>query len=93
MVVSYDVETTTRAGKRRLRQVGRACLAFGQRVQFSVFECRLSRENWVRLRSRLLSLYDPEKDSLRFYFLGEDDSRVEHHGAKPTEDVTGLLLA
>jgi CRISPR-associated protein Cas2 len=93
VVVSYDVETTTREGRRRLRKVGRACLDYGQRVQFSVFECCVSRENWVRLRSRLLSLYDVEHDSLRFYFLGEEPSgRVEHHGAKATKDLTGLLL-
>lgn len=94
VVVSYDVETKTREGRRRLRQVSRACVDYGQRVQFSVFECNVSRENWVRLRQRLLDLFDPAKDSLRFYFLGEDSSaRIEHHGTKEAIDVTGLLMA
>ena len=92
VVVSYDVETKTSAGRSRLRKVARACLDYGQRVQFSIFECNVSREHWARLRTRLLSLYDPNKDSLRFYFLGEDDSRIEHHGTKETVNLDGLLL-
>ena len=93
VVVSYDVDTTTKEGKRRLRKVGRACMDFGQRVQFSVFECVLSDEQWVRLKARLLALHDPKKDSLRFYHLGEDATRrIEHHGVKGTEDPRNLLL-
>ncbi len=91
--MSYDVDTTTKEGKARLRKVGRACLDFGQRVQFSVFECVVSDEQWVRLRSRLLALHDPKKDSLRFYHLGEEAAhRIEHHGIKGTEDPRNLLL-
>ena len=94
VVVSYDVETKTPAGKRRLRKVARACLDFGQRVQFSVFECNLRRQEWVVLRKRLLDAFDSGHDSLRFYFLGEEASeRIEHHGTKETTDPTGLLLA
>jgi CRISPR-associated protein Cas2 len=94
VVVSYDVETRTAAGKKRLRKVARACLDFGQRVQFSVFECNLGKQHWVVLRQRLLATFDPAKDSLRFYFLGEDPgSRIEHHGTKETTDMSGLLLA
>lgn len=93
VVVSYDVETTTKGGKVRLRKVGRACLDFGQRVQFSVFECVVTDEQWVRLRARLLSLYDPSADSLRFYHLGvEAGRRIEHHGVKGNEDPRNLLL-
>ena len=93
MVVSYDVDTTSKEGRTRLRKVGRACLDFGQRVQFSVFECLVSDEQWVRLRARLLALHDPARDSLRFYHLGEEaEQRVEHHGVKGSEDPRGLLL-
>jgi CRISPR-associated protein Cas2 len=93
IVVSYDVDTTTKEGRARLRKVGRACLDFGQRVQFSVFECLVSDEQWVRLRARLLGLHDGGRDSLRFYHLGEDaDRRVEHHGIKASDDPQGLLL-
>lgn len=93
VVVSYDVETTTKEGRVRLRKVGRACLDFGQRVQFSVFECTVNEEQWVRLRGRLLSLIDDKKDSLRFYNLGEESfRRIEHHGTKGTTDPQGVLL-
>ena len=93
VVVSYDVDTTTKEGKTRLRKVGRTCLDFGQRVQFSVFECVVNEQQWVRLRARLLALHDPGKDSLRFYHLGEEaDQRIEHHGTKPSNDPRNLLL-
>ena len=93
VVVSYDVDTTSKEGKARLRKVGRVCLDFGQRVQFSVFECVVSEEQWVRLRARLLALHDPKKDSLRFYHLGEEaERRIEHHGTKATDDPRNLLL-
>ena len=93
VVVSYDVDTTTKEGRRRLRKVGRACLDSGQRVQFSVFECTVNEEQWVRLRGRLLGLIDEKKDSLRFYNLGEESSRrIEHHGIKATMDPQGVLL-
>ena len=93
MVVSYDVDTTSKEGRTRLRKVGRACLDFGQRVQFSVFECLVSDEQWVRLRARLLALHEPTRDSLRFYHLGDvAERRVEHHGVKGSEDPTSLLI-
>ena len=94
MLVTYDVATTTAAGRRRLSKVAKACLDFGQRVQNSVFECQLDPEQWTRLRLRLLDLYEPEEDSLRFYHLGSNwQRRVEHHGAKPSLDLEGPLIA
>lgn len=94
VLVSYDVATTTRAGRRRLRRVARACLDYGQRVQNSVFECQVDPEKWARLRLRLLEEYDPAEDSLRFYFLGSNwKNRVEHHGTKPSVDLDGPLIA
>ncbi len=93
VVVSYDVDTTTKEGRTRLRKVGRACLDFGQRVQFSVFECVVNEEQWVRLKARLLALHDPAKDSLRFYFLGSNfKRRIEHYGAKAPVDLEAPLL-
>ena len=94
VLVSYDVATTTREGRRRLRRVAQACLDYGQRVQNSVFECQVDPERWARLRLRLMEEYDPEQDSLRFYFLGSNwRSRVEHHGTKPSIDLEGPLIA
>ena len=93
VLVTYDVSTTTPAGKRRLTRVARACLDMGQRVQNSVFECRVDPAQWAELRRRLLDLYNPAEDSLRFYFLGAKwQSRVQHHGAKPTTDLDGPLV-
>jgi CRISPR-associated protein Cas2 len=93
ILVSYDVSTSTPDGKRRLRRVARACLDHGQRVQNSVFECLLANDQWVHFRVELLKLANLEKDSLRFYFLGNEwQRRVEHHGAKPTVDPEGPLL-
>ncbi len=94
VLVTYDVSTTTPEGRRRLSRVARACLDFGQRVQASVFECEVDTDTFARLRLRLLDTYDPAADSLRFYFLGsEKRRRVEHHGTKPSTDLSGPLIA
>lgn len=93
VLVSYDVSTTDAVGRRRLRRVAAACQDYGQRVQYSVFECVVPPEHWVRLRKRLLGLYDRDQDSLRFYFLGSNwRRRVEHHGTKPATDLEGPLV-
>ena len=88
VLVSYDVVTTTREGRKRLRQVARACKDNGIRVQFSVFECNVDPAQWTALKNRLFSIYKDDEDSLRFYYLGRNyHRRIEHHGAKPTVDV------
>ena len=93
MLVSYDVSTTSEGGKRRLRRVAKACLDYGQRVQFSVFEIEVDPAQWTQLRHRLCSLIDPETDSLRFYHLGARwKDKVEHIGAKPSLDLQGPLV-
>jgi CRISPR-associated protein Cas2 len=94
VLVSYDVSTTTGAGRRRLRRVAKVCLDYGQRVQNSVFECQVDAERWTRLRLRLLDEFNPAEDSLRFYFLGSNwRNRVEHHGTRPSLDLEGPLIA
>lgn len=93
ILITYDVESRTDAGKRRLRQVAKLCEDHGQRVQFSVFECVLEPLMWVKLKSRLLAVIDAERDSLRFYFLGASwQSHIEHVGAKPTYAPEGPLI-
>ncbi len=83
VLVSYDVATIERDGERRLRRIAKHCLDFGQRVQYSVFECNVDPGQWEKLKARLLSTYYPEEDSLRFYYLGSNwKRRVEHFGAK-----------
>lgn len=93
MLVTYDVNTTDAAGRRRLRRVARACLDMGQRVQNSVFECEVDPAQWAQLRAALIAEIDARTDSLRFYRLGADGKRrVEHVGAKPVLDLSGPLL-
>lgn len=93
VLVTYDIATHTSEGRRRLRRAAKACLDFGQRVQNSVFEMKVDPAQWTDCRDRLLSMIDPETDSLRFYFLGNNwQRRVEHHGAKPSTDIDGPLI-
>ncbi|MBI5184478.1 MAG: CRISPR-associated endonuclease Cas2 [Nitrospinae bacterium] len=81
VLVSYDVSTMDNAGKGRLRRIAKHCQDFGQRVQYSVFECDVDPGQWEKLKARLLKVYEPEEDSLRFYFLGSNwERRVEHFG-------------
>lgn len=85
VLVTYDVNVTTRAGEKRLRHIAKACLDYGVRVQNSVFECEIDPAQWVQLKAELLRIYDPEQDSLRFYMLGKRGiDKVEHFGAKAT---------
>jgi len=94
VLVAYDVNTETPKGQSRLRHVAKVCENRGQRVQNSVFECLLDPAQWVELKRRLIEIVDPEKDSLRFYYLGKNwKKRVEHFGAKPGYDPEGPLLA
>ncbi len=93
VLITYDVNTTTEAGKKRLRKVAKKCQDYGQRVQNSVFECLVDPVQWAALHKRLEELIDLEKDSLRYYFLGDNwQRRVEHVGAKEGYDPEGVLM-
>ena len=92
VVVSYDVSKDDN-GARRLRKVAKACESFGQRVQYSVFECLVEPQQWLALKHQLRLLIDGELDSLRFYFLGANwKKRVEHIGAKKPLDPEGPMI-
>ena len=93
VLLTYDVNTETAAGKSRLRKVARQCVNYGQRVQNSVFECNLDAAKCRQVKAILEGLIDKDKDSLRFYYLGDKyKNKVEHIGAKPGFDVTEPLL-
>ena len=93
VVVAYDVRTEDKAGRRRLRRVAKLCQNFGQRVQFSVFECLVDPAQWANLKAKLLGEIDLKADSLRFYFLGANwQNRIEHIGAKQAYDPEGPLV-
>ena len=93
VLVSYDVATTSKGGTRRLRRIAKVCTDYGQRVQFSVFECVVDPAQWTLMRQKLIRIIDEDQDSLRFYFLGANwKHRVEHVGAKEVIDVEGPLI-
>jgi len=93
VLITYDVNTETHEGKKRLRQVAKQCVNYGQRVQNSVFECLVDPVQLAQLRSQLERIIDPEKDSLRYYNLGDNwQTRVVHVGAKPTYDPEGPII-
>lgn len=93
ILVTYDVNTEDAAGRRRLRQVAKTCVAHGQRVQNSVFECLLDAAQYKLLKAELARLIDKEKDSLRFYELGNRyETKVDHVGAKQSFAPEGVLM-
>jgi CRISPR-associated protein Cas2 len=93
ILLTYDVATADPAGRRRLRQVAKACLDYGQRVQNSVFECKVDPAQLAALKHRLLGIIDDKSDSLRFYHLGTNwEHRVEHHGTKASYNIEGPLI-
>jgi CRISPR-associated protein Cas2 len=93
VLVTYDVNTTTPEGRKRLRQVAKCCLDYGQRVQNSVFECIVDPLQLKQLQAQLAKVIDTSKDSLRYYRLGANwKNRVEHVGAKTGYDPEGILL-
>ncbi|MCF6323753.1 MAG: CRISPR-associated endonuclease Cas2 [Gammaproteobacteria bacterium] len=87
VLITYDVSVVTGDGPRRLRHIAKTCLDYGMRVQNSVFECEVDPAQFAVLKNTLMEIFDPEEDSLRFYFLGKKGrQRVEHVGAKTTVD-------
>lgn len=92
VLITYDVNTETSEGCKRLRHVAKACQDYGQRVQNSVFECELDTGMFLKVKDRLVRLINAEEDSLRFYMLGNDSRKVEHFGAKPSFDVKSSLI-
>ena len=93
VLITYDVDTSTALGRKRLRKVAKICVDYGQRVQNSVFECDLDATQLKLVQTKLLEVIDPEIDSLRFYNLGNSyRSKIQHFGAKPGYDPEGLLM-
>ena len=93
VLITYDVNTQDAAGRKRLRQIAKQCVNYGQRVQCSVFECLLDAAQCRMIQAKLCSSMDAEKDSLRFYYLGNKyESKIEHFGAKQTYEPEGALI-
>lgn len=87
VLITYDVSVVTSEGRRRLRNIAKTCLDYGMRVQNSVFECEVDSAQLVTLKRQLMDTFDPEEDSLRFYYLGKKGrQKVEHMGTKVVAD-------
>jgi len=93
VLISYDVSTTDKKGTTRLRKVAKECQNYGQRVQNSVFEVDVDYGTFLKVKDKLLNLIDESRDSIRFYYLGNNWHRkVEHYGVKETYDPEGVLI-
>lgn len=93
ILITYDVNTTDKEGAKRLRQVAKECLNYGQRVQNSVFECLIPDDKIVMLKHKIGEIIDKNSDSVRFYYLGKNWSRkVETIGKETSYDITSELI-
>lgn len=93
VLITYDVNTEDAAGRKRLRRIAKSCIDYGQRVQNSVFECLLDAAQCRILQAKLISIMDSDKDSLRFYYLGNKyEKKVEHFGCKHTYQPEDTLI-
>lgn len=94
ILITYDVDTVSETGQKRLRQVAKACKDYGQRVQNSVFECEVTEAQFALLKSRIEGIIDLKLDSIRFYFLKRNDQRrVLSLGRVTAYDMNGPLIA
>lgn len=93
VLITYDVNTETIDGKKRLRKVAKECVNYGKRVQNSVFECVMDAATCRQVKEKLINIIDEKFDSIRFYYLGNNyKTKVEHYGIDNTFDVEGVLL-
>ena len=93
VLISYDVNTEDAEGRKRLRQIAKQCVNYGQRVQNSVFECMVDEAQCKLLQHKLCEIMDEKKDSLRFYYLGNNyKTKIEHFGVKPGYEPEGVLM-
>jgi len=93
VLITYDVSTESKEGRKRLSRVAKKCVAHGQRVQNSVFECLLNWNQYVKLQNELKQIIDTSQDSLRFYNLGNKfNSKIISMGKEKTVPVYDTLI-
>ncbi len=93
ILITYDVDTTTKAGEKRLKKVAKECVNYGQRVQNSVFECLLTEAQFVGLKATLSSIINDTTDSIRFYLLGNNwQHKIDNIGKQTSFDPTETLI-
>lgn len=93
ILIAYDVDTTSKEGARRLRNVAKACVDYGQRVQNSVFECEVTEAQYSLLKERIRAIIDTSVDSIRFYMLSKNENRrVEVIGIETAYKINDALI-
>lgn len=93
VLITYDVNTETPEGRKRLRKVAKECTNYGHRVQNSVFECFMDAAKCVEVKNKLADIIDVKTDSIRLYYLGNKyKTKVEHFGVNRSFDVEGALI-
>ena len=93
ILITYDVNTETSGGKKRLSKIAKICVNYGQRVQNSVFECDLDASQYLLVKNQLLKTMNEDTDSIRFYNLGNKyNKKIEQYGCKNSYDPEGDLL-
>ena len=92
ILVTYDVDTTSTAGRKRLRHVAKACLDYGKRVQNSVFECQISDAQIATLQIRLQEIINQTTDTIRIYFLNKNFPKTITLGIKPQFEFSDPLI-
>lgn len=93
ILITYDINTTTADGRKRLRLVAKICLNYGQRVQNSVFECKVDEGQFRMIKHKLSETIDHEKDSLRFYRLGKNyEKTIEQMGSNKSYNIESPLI-
>ena len=92
VLITYDVNTTSKAGEKRLRTVSKICNSYGFRVQNSVFECDVDNAQFITLKNLLLKAMDQSVDSIRIYQIGHNKTNIEHFGVKKNFDVGDVLI-
>jgi len=93
LLITYDVNTMSKEGRKRLCKISKICCNYGQRVQNSVFECVMDSAKYVEVKSKLLKTIDNSEDSLRIYHLGNKyENKIEQFGKKVSYDIEGELI-
>lgn len=93
ILITYDVDTTSNEGARRLRRVAKACLDYGQRVQNSVFECEVTEAQLCTLKNMIIEIIEAKTDSVRFYYLNKNIARrVEVLGVETSYNVNDAII-
>lgn len=93
ILITYDINTTDHAGNARLRKVAKICMNYGQRVQNSVFECKVDEGQYLLLKQQLFRVINKERDNLRFYRLGKNyQSSIESIGVNFAYDIDEPLI-